>query len=96
MAMSNIRIRPTRMEDIEKVAEFAMLANPFAEKEEYKKHLIEELRLNPELSVVAVNGKDEVIGYMQTNILEDIAVYEGWQGKGVNGKLLEQNYFGIG
>jgi len=31
------------MEDIEAVAELAILANPFTEKEECKKHLIEEL-----------------------------------------------------
>ena len=94
--MSNIKIRQMRIEDIEKVAELAMLANPFAEKEAYKKHLIEELRLSPELSIVAVNNKNEVIGYAQADVhgemavLEDIAVSENWQRKGVGRKLLEK------
>jgi len=84
-----------KRQDIEAVAELAMLANPFAEKEEYKKHLIEELQRNPELSIVAVNDKDEVIGYAQADVhgemavLEDIAVSKKRQGKGVGKMLLE-------
>ena len=34
--MSNIKIRPMRIEDIEKVAELAMLANPFVKKRHTK------------------------------------------------------------
>jgi len=74
-----------------------MLANPFAEKEAYKKHLIEELRLSPELSIVAVNNKImKLFGYAQADVrgemavLEDIAVSENWQRKGVGRKLLEK------
>ena len=94
--MSSVKIRPMRKEDIEAVSELAMLANPFADKETYKKHLLDELELNPELSIVAVNEKDEVIGYAQADVhgkmavLEDIAVSRDWQRKGVGRKLLEK------
>jgi ribosomal protein S18 acetylase RimI-like enzyme len=82
--------------DLETVAELAMLANPFAEKDSYKKHIIEELKENPELSLVAVNEKDEVLGYAQADIrggiavLEDIAVSQDWQGRGIGKQLLEK------
>ena len=91
--MSSIRIRPMKEEDLETVAELAMLANPFAEKESYKRHILDELKQNPELSIVAVNENDEVIGYAQAEahgkmaVLEDIAVSQKWQGKGI-GKIL--------
>jgi len=94
--MSSVKIRPMKKEDIEAVSELAMLANPFADKEAYKKHLLDELELNPELSIVAVNEKDEVIGYAQADVhgkmavLEDIAVSKDWQRKGVGRKLLEK------
>jgi len=94
--MSSVKIRPMKKEDIEAVSELAMLANPFADKETYKKHLLDELELNPELSIVAVNEKDEVIGYAQADVhgkmavLEDIAVSRDWQRKGVGRKLLEK------
>ena len=94
--MSSVKIRPMKKEDIEAVSELAMLANPFADKETYKRHLLDELELNPELSIVAVNEKDEVIGYAQADVhgkmavLEDIAVSKDWQRKGVGRKLLEK------
>lgn len=94
--MSNVKIRPMKREDIETVAELAMLANPFADEETYKKHLLDEFRRNPDMSIVAVDNRDEVIGYAQADIhreiavLEDIAVAKNWQKKGVGRKLLEK------
>ena len=94
--MSSIRIRPMKEEDLETVAELAMLANPFAEKESYKRHILDELKQNPELSIVAVNENDEVIGYAQAEahgkmaVLEDIAVSQKWQGKGIGKMLLKK------
>ncbi|RLI22476.1 hypothetical protein DRO54_01060 [Candidatus Bathyarchaeota archaeon] len=94
--MPSVKIRPMREEDVEKVAELAILANPFAEKEAYKRHLLDEFRQNPELSIVAVDDKDEVIGYAQADIhgeiavLEDIAVAKNWQRKGVGKRLLKK------
>lgn len=79
--------------DLEAVSELAMLANPHAEKEKYRKHVSEELRTNPDLSFVAVEG-EKVVGYVQGDvhgdigILEDLAVAEKHQNKGVGTQLL--------
>ena len=78
--------------DLDTVSELAMLANPFTTIEKYRKHLLDELKENPDLSLVAFeNGR--VVGYVQAEVhndkamLEDIAVAKEHQGKGI-GKLL--------
>jgi len=92
--MEEIKIRFMNQQDLEAVSELAMLANPHAEKEAYKKHLFEELKENPDLSFVAVTEKGKVVGYVQAETrnliatLEDIAVKEEYQGKGIGKKLL--------
>jgi len=84
-----------RKEDLTVVSELAMLANPHATKEDYSKHLSDELRENPDLSFVAVEG-ERVVGYVQGDVrgevavLEDIVVTEEYQRKGI-GKLLLDN-----
>ncbi|MBE0520334.1 GNAT family N-acetyltransferase [Candidatus Bathyarchaeota archaeon] len=91
--MPKIVIRKMRRSDLNIVSELAMLANPFTTKEKYCKHILDELKENPDLSFVAVeNGK--VVGYVQAEVrngekamLEDIAVAKEHQGKGI-GKLL--------
>ena len=91
--MSGIVIRPMREDDIEIVSELAMLANPHAEKEKYREHILDELRSNPDLSFVAVSG-EKVVGYVQGDIrgamatLEDLAVAKEYQNKGVGSQLL--------
>ena len=91
--MSGIAIRPMREDDLEVVLELAMLANPHAEKEKYRKFIIDELRGNPDLSFVAVDG-EKVVGYVQGDIrgsmatLEDLAVAEEYQRRGIGKKLL--------
>ncbi len=91
--MSGIVIRPMREDDIEIVSEIAMLANPHAEKEKYREHILDELRSNPDFSFVAVGG-EKVVGYVQGDIrgamaaLEDLAVAKEYQGKGVGTQLL--------
>ena len=42
--MSRIFIRPMREDDLKMVSELAMLANPHAEKEKYREHILDELR----------------------------------------------------
>jgi len=73
------------------VSELAMLANPHATKEDYSKHLSDELRENPDLSFVAVEG-ERVVGDVrgEVAVLEDIVVTEEYQRKGI-GKLLLDN-----
>lgn len=90
--MQKVLVRKMREDDLAVVSELAMLANPHAIKEKYKQHVLGELKENPDLSFVAVlDGK--VVGYVQADIrgdksvLEDIAVAEAFQGKGI-GKLL--------
>lgn len=89
------KIRKMRRSDLDTVSELAMLANPHATKEKYRKHILDELRENPDLSFVAVeNGK--VVGYVQADIhndeavLEDIAVAEEYQVKGIGKRLLNK------
>ena len=91
--MSGIVIRPMREDDIEIVSELAMLANPHAEKEKYREHILDELRSNPDLSFVAVSG-NKVVGYVQGDIrsamatLEDLAVAKEYQNRGIGTQLL--------
>ncbi len=84
-----------RRSDLNTVSELAMLANPHATKEKYSKHILDELRENPDLSFVAVeNGK--VVGHVQADIhndeavLEDIAVAKECQVKGIGKRLLNK------
>ncbi|MEM3622292.1 MAG: GNAT family N-acetyltransferase [Candidatus Bathyarchaeia archaeon] len=90
--MDRVIIRKMHEKDLPVVSELAMLANPHATKEKYSKHLLDELKENPDLSFVAVcNGK--IIGYVQADlcndeaVLEDIVVDKEYQGKGI-GKIL--------
>lgn len=90
--MYRVVVRTMRESDLEAVSELAMLANPFATREEYSQHLLDELREVPDLSFVATID-ERVVGYVQAEVhgdktvLEDIAVDTEHQGKGV-GKLL--------
>jgi ribosomal protein S18 acetylase RimI-like enzyme len=80
--------------DIGAVSELAMLANPHAVKEEYTEFILEELRKNPDYSLVAVDD-EEVVGYAQADIhnnhavLEDIAVSSEHQGRNIGSSLLD-------
>jgi ribosomal protein S18 acetylase RimI-like enzyme len=80
--------------DLVTVSELAMLANPFAAKAKYREHIVDELEENPDLAFVAVD-RDRVVGYVQGDTrgskttLEDIAVAEDYQGKGVGQQLLQ-------
>lgn len=80
-------------DDLKIVSELAMLANPHAEKKKYREFIIDELRSNPDLSFVAIDG-EKVVGYVQGDIrgalaaLEDLAVAEAYHGKGIGSQLL--------
>lgn len=92
---SKVYVRSMVERDLTEVSELALLANPHAVKEKYKKCIASVLKENPDLSFVAVlNG--QVIGYVQAQIrgagtvIEDIAVKEEFQGKGIGEKLLKR------
>lgn len=91
--MSRVIIRSMCEDDLEIVSELSMLANPHAEREKYKEHIGEELRRNPDLSFVAVEG-EKVVGYVQGDVhhamatLEDLAVDEDHQDRGIGTQLL--------
>lgn len=91
--MSCVVIRSMCEDDLETASDLAMLANPHAEKEKYREHIIHELRDNPDLSFVAVSG-EKVVGYVQGDIrgftatLEDLAVSEKHQKQGIGTQLL--------
>jgi ribosomal protein S18 acetylase RimI-like enzyme len=94
--MTRIIVRKMREDDLPTVSELAMLANPHATKEKYREHIAVELKDNPDLSFVAtVEGK--VVGYAQAEVcdnnealLEDIAVAEEYQKKGIGKQLLSK------
>ncbi len=94
--MIRIIVREMREDDLPTVSELAMLANPHATKEKYREHIAAELKDNPDLSfVAAVEGK--VVGYAQAEVrynnealLEDIAVAEEYQKKGIGKQLLSK------
>jgi ribosomal protein S18 acetylase RimI-like enzyme len=84
-----------RLSDLNVVSELAMLANPHAIKKTYKKLILDELKENPDLSFVAIiDGR--VAGYVLADIhddeavLEDIAVAEKLQSKGIGKRLLDK------
>jgi len=93
--MSKASIRRMRRSDLTVVSELAMLANPHATKEKYRKHILDELRENPDLSFVAVDRR-KVVGYSQADVhndeatLEDIVVAKEYQGKGIGKRLLKK------
>jgi ribosomal protein S18 acetylase RimI-like enzyme len=89
-----------RLSDLDVVSELAMLANPHAMKKKYKKLILEELKENPDLSFVATeDGK--VVGYILADIhddgavLEDIAVSEKLQGRGIGKRLLDKELMAL-
>lgn len=90
-----VTIRKMQMKDLAAVSELAMIANPHATKEKYKEHVLSELRENPDLSPVATDDR-KVVGYVQADIqensavLEDIAVAEQYQKKGLGKTLLNE------
>jgi len=95
--MKKVVIRKMKKSDLDIVSELAMLANPFAEKAKYRKHLEEALEAQPELAFVAVeNGK--VVGYIMGDVhnghgvLEDIAVDKAHQHQGIGSLLLETEF----
>jgi ribosomal protein S18 acetylase RimI-like enzyme len=83
-------------EDLPVVSELAILANPHVVKTKYQEHIRAELGKNPDLSLVAiVEGK--IVGYAQADVsenkeavLEDIAVAEEYQGRGIGKQLLNE------
>lgn len=92
--MKKINVRKMRKSDLEAVSELAMLANPFAEKTKYRKHIEEELESKPGLAFVAVKN-NEVVAYVMGDVhnghgvLEDIAVKVAHQHQGIGTLLLE-------
>ncbi len=92
--MKDVVIRQLRKGDLDVVSELAMLANPFAEKAKYRRHIEEELEDNPELAFVAVKEK-KVVGYVMGDVhgshavLEDIVVDEAHQRQGIGTLLLD-------
>lgn len=98
--MPKIVVRKMRLSDLDVVSELAMLANPHAIKKKYKKLVLGELKENPDLSFVATkNGK--VVGYVLADIhddgavLEDIAVSEKLQGRGIGKRLLDKELIAL-
>ena len=93
--MSEVHIRTMAERDLPEVLELALLANPHVLKETYKEHIASVLEEHPDLSFVAVLN-EHVIGYVQAQfhgvmaVIEDIAVDEKFQGKGVGEKLLRE------
>jgi ribosomal protein S18 acetylase RimI-like enzyme len=86
--------------DLDVVSELAMLANPHAIKKNYKKLILDELKENPDLSFVSTeDGK--VVGYVLADIhdddamLEDIAVSEKHQGRGIGKRLLDKELIAL-
>lgn len=93
--MPRIVVRKMRESDLDAVSELAVLANPHATKEKYREYVLDELRANPELSFVATED-GRVVGYAQADtcndkaVLEDIAVAEEHQRRGIGKQLLHK------
>ncbi|MCK4222903.1 GNAT family N-acetyltransferase [Candidatus Bathyarchaeota archaeon] len=87
-------IRRMKEGDLDVVSDLAMLANPFAEKSKYRRHLEEELEDNSDLAFVAVKT-GRVVGYVMGDVhgsrgtLEDIAVERDMQHRGIGNLLLK-------
>jgi ribosomal protein S18 acetylase RimI-like enzyme len=88
------------LSDLDVVSELAMLANPHAIKEKYKKLILDELKENPDLSFVATIDR-KVVGYVLADIhddeaaLEDIAISEKLQGRGIGKRLLDKELMAL-
>lgn len=95
-----VLIRKMQENDLPVVSELAMLANPHATKENYSKLILDELRENPDLSIVA-EADGNVIGYAlatvhkEIAVLEDIAVAKEFQNNGVGKQLLNEVVKGL-
>jgi ribosomal-protein-alanine N-acetyltransferase len=81
--------------DLDTVSELSVLANPHVEKRKYRSHIIDHLKLYPDLAFVAVHeGKvvGYVMGYTQDGKawIDDIAVDINYQKKGIGKKLLKK------
>jgi ribosomal protein S18 acetylase RimI-like enzyme len=94
--MSKISTRRMHKNDLAVVSELAMLANPHATEEQYARWISKELGENPELALVAVDD-GKVVGYALSEVhdnkeatLEDIAVAEDHQEKGIGSLLLSK------
>jgi ribosomal protein S18 acetylase RimI-like enzyme len=94
--LSKITTRRMQESDLAVVSELAMLANPHAVREQYERWISKELGKNPKLALVAVD-KGKVVGYALSEVndnkeamLEDIAVAEDHQNKGVGSLLLNK------
>ena len=91
-----VRIRCMNESDVDFVAQLAILANPYADASSYRKHIVEELREYPALSFVAENEEGVILGYAQgevhgdIGVLEDLAVSESHQGRGIGTLLLKR------
>jgi len=92
--MKDVAVRKMKKGDLGVVSDLAMLANPFAEKVKYRKHLEEELEEYPELAFVVVKG-GSVVGYVMGDVrgshatLEDIAVDMANHRQGIGTLLME-------
>lgn len=87
-------IRKMRKSNLDVASELAMLANPFAKKEKYRKHIEEELKNKPKLAFVEAKN-EKVIGCVMGDLhndhgtLEDIAVDIAHQHQGIGTLLLK-------
>lgn len=96
-----ITLRKMVESDLDFVSDLAMLANPFSNKERYRKFLISQLREFPDLTFVATTRDTRsVIGYVTADVegdeacIEDISVAESFQRRGI-GKLLLNHIVGL-
>jgi len=91
-----VKIRRMNENDVDFVAQLAILANPYVDASSYRGHIVEELREYPDLSFVAENEEGMILGYVQGEVhgdiglLEDLAVSESHQGRGIGTLLLKR------
>lgn len=95
MRYLNLTIRSMKYEDLSEIAQIYKQANPFASKEEIKEWTKKNLKFHANLCYVALNEK-KIIGGISGHkkngivIIDDIAVREGYQHRGVGSKLIEK------
>jgi ribosomal protein S18 acetylase RimI-like enzyme len=94
--MTNVLIRNMTIGDLAEVSKLALLANPHAVEEEYKRHLRDLLENQPDLSFVAVmDGR--VVGYVQADVHYKCASAIPFYYKfGFRIAGFQQDYFGAG
>lgn len=96
-ALLRVMTRKMRQTDLETVSNLSMLANPHAEKERYKRLIVDLLRSFPDLAFVAVCG-GKVVGYVMGDVkdgrgcIEDIAVDVKYQRKGIGKRLMDKGF----